>query len=219
MHGNWKHLTLLNYFFQGFIFGIAYVAPIGPQNLFVINSSIGSNDIKYRLTIVFSVIFFDISLALSCFVGVGILFNHFPMVKLILLFLGFLIITFIGIKSTLKKTNLEYDTKSIKLSTGKIIAYSFSVAWLNPQAIIDGTMILGGMRATLPVNYAGIFILGVCFASVLWFNFLSLLSNKILSMFNKLARYINLVSGIIMILFGLKIGMELFRAIFIERPF
>jgi arginine exporter protein ArgO len=55
---------------QGFIFGIAYVAPIGIQNLFVINTAT-NNDYKYVLKVTFAVIFFDISLALACFIGVG----------------------------------------------------------------------------------------------------------------------------------------------------
>ena len=37
---------MINYILQGFLFGIAYVAPIGAQNLYVINSVLDKNPKK-----------------------------------------------------------------------------------------------------------------------------------------------------------------------------
>jgi L-lysine exporter family protein LysE/ArgO len=73
-------MNRLAYILKGFIFGIAYVAPIGAQNLFVINIST-NNDIKYILKSVLIIVFFDISLALACFIGVGIIFDIIPVLK------------------------------------------------------------------------------------------------------------------------------------------
>jgi L-lysine exporter family protein LysE/ArgO len=93
----------IKYILQGFMFGIAYVAPIGAQNLFVINTAINSKDIKYLLKVVLVVIFFDISLALACFIGIGIIFDILPILKIIILFIGFVIISFMGIRLLLNK--------------------------------------------------------------------------------------------------------------------
>ena len=57
-------------FFQGLTMGLAYVAPIGLQNLFVINSALTQSRHRAFLTALI-VIFFDISLALACFFGIG----------------------------------------------------------------------------------------------------------------------------------------------------
>jgi L-lysine exporter family protein LysE/ArgO len=57
----------MGYILQGFVFGIAYVAPSGAQNLFVINIAT-KNDIKYILKSTVIIIFFDISLALAYFI-------------------------------------------------------------------------------------------------------------------------------------------------------
>jgi L-lysine exporter family protein LysE/ArgO len=43
------------------------------------------------------------------------------------------------------------------------------VTWFNPQAIIDGTMMLGAFRATLSGTEGYLFICGVATASLLWF--------------------------------------------------
>ena len=59
-------------YLQGLGIGLAYVAPIGMQNLFVINSALTQPRRKAMLTALI-VIFFDISLALACFFGIGAL--------------------------------------------------------------------------------------------------------------------------------------------------
>ena len=154
-------------YLQGFLMGLAYVAPIGVQNLFVINSAITQKRSK-ALLIALIVIFFDITLAFACFFGIGLLIDKLEWLKLIILLVGSLVIIYIGqgllrSKSELKKNN-NMDIPILKAITSACV-----VTWFNPQAIIDGTMMLGAFRATLS-SEAGIhFILGVTSASFcLW---------------------------------------------------
>ena len=96
-------------YFQGFLMGLAYVAPVGVQNLFVINSAITQKRSK-ALLIALIVIFFDISLAFSCFFGIGLLIDKLEWLKLAILLIGSLIIIYIGqgllrSKSSLKENN------------------------------------------------------------------------------------------------------------------
>ena len=88
----------MKYFFQGLTVGLAYLAPIGLQNIFVINSALTNNRFKAFLT-TFIVIFFDITLALACFFGVGTIMKNYKWMQTIILFLGSLIIIYIGINS------------------------------------------------------------------------------------------------------------------------
>ena len=46
---------------------------------------------------------------------------------------------------------------------------AFTVTWFNPQAVIDGTLMLGAFRSSLPADTASLFISGVAAASCLWF--------------------------------------------------
>ena len=55
-------------FLQGFTIGLAYVAPIGLQNLFVINTALTQKKSRVYLTALM-VTFFDVTLALACFFG------------------------------------------------------------------------------------------------------------------------------------------------------
>ena len=66
----------MEYFLQGLTMGLAYVAPIGVQNLFVINSALTQNRLRALLTALI-VIFFDITLALACFFGIGVVMENY----------------------------------------------------------------------------------------------------------------------------------------------
>ena len=66
----------MNIFLQGLTMGLAYVAPIGMQNLFVINSAL-TNKRKRALLTALIVIFFDITLSLACFFGIGTIMQKF----------------------------------------------------------------------------------------------------------------------------------------------
>ena len=59
-------------YLQGLTMGLAYVAPIGLQNLFVINSALTQKRSRVYLTALI-VIFWDISLGVACFLGAGAL--------------------------------------------------------------------------------------------------------------------------------------------------
>ena len=59
-------------YLRGLMMGLAYVAPIGTQNLFVINTAVTQQRKKAFATAAI-VAFFDISLSLACFFGVGAL--------------------------------------------------------------------------------------------------------------------------------------------------
>ena len=71
--------------------GLAYVAPIGLQNLFVINSAL-THTRKCALLTALIVIFFDVTLALACFFGVGAVMQRYEWLQMVILLLGSLIV-------------------------------------------------------------------------------------------------------------------------------
>lgn len=196
---------MINYILQGFLFGIAYVAPIGTQNLYVINSALIRNS-KRVIQTVFMVVFFDISLALSCYFGIGLLLEKFEVIKGAVLLLGCIIIFHMGLGLLKKNTNEEIKGTDNGDSFMKILVSSFSVAWLNPQAIIDGTLLLGGFRTSIDNGGSPYFMSGVCCASAIWFSFLAVFIYFFCSKFTKVIIYINKICGIILMIYGIKLG-------------
>lgn len=76
--------------------GLAYLAPIGMQNLFVINSALNDSRKRAFLTAII-VACFDISLSLSCFYGIGSIMEKYDFVKLAILLIGSIVVIKIGI--------------------------------------------------------------------------------------------------------------------------
>ena len=194
----------MNIFLQGLTMGLAYVAPIGMQNLFVINSAL-TNKRKRALLTALIVIFFDITLSLACFFGIGTIMQKFKWLQMVILCVGSLIVIYIGISLLRAKTqDLEKDQPTMSIK--KTISSACVVTWFNPQAIIDGTMMLGAFHVTLAAGQETPFITGVACASFSWFIGLTFLISLISSKFNaKVMRWINIVCGVISIGYGIKL--------------
>ncbi len=196
---------IMNFFLQGLTMGIAYDAPIGLANLFVINSALTQSRKKSLLTAII-IIIFDVSLAFACFFGIGAIMKKFEWLQLIILLVGSLIVIYMGINLLRSQTTDISAEATTEMTLFKTISSAFVVIWFNPQAIIDGSMMLGAFQVTLPSYSHPIFIAGVGIASALWFILLSIIVSKFKDKFNaKVLRIINLVCGIIIILYGGKL--------------
>ena len=194
----------MNIYLQGLTMGLAYVAPIGLQNLFVINSALTQKRSRVYLTALI-VIFWDISLGVSCFLGAGALMQALPWLQKVILGNGSLIVIYIGVGLLRSKASLE-GGRDVNIPIWKLITSAFVVTWLNPQAIIDGTMMLGAFRATLTGGSDLFFICGFASASVIWFLTLSTVVSLLGSKFNeRILNIINKVCGAVIVFYGCKL--------------
>ena len=184
--------------------GLAYVAPIGLQNLFLINTALTQKRSRAYLTALI-VIFFDVTLALACFFGVGTIMEKSKLLELAILLVGSIIVIWIGIGLLRSKGSMDSST-DVNVPILKVITTACVVTWFNPQAIIDGSMMLGAFRASLPKEEGLKFIAGVTSASCLWFTgittFISVFSSKFT---DKILRGINIVCGAVIVFYGLKL--------------
>ncbi len=147
--------------------GLAYLAPIGAQNLFVINTALTA-PLGIALVTAGIVAFFDISLALACFWGIGLVIEHSLLLQKALLGGGGLILIYLAWQ--LLHAQVQTDTSAYSQPTlWQTATLAFTVTWFNPQAVIDGTLMLGAFRSSLPADTASLFISGVAAASCLWF--------------------------------------------------
>lgn len=202
----------MTWFIQGWLLGIAYVAPIGMQNMYVINTAVQKSRTR-AIQVALITIFFDITLALACFFGIGYILEKLVMLRLIILGIGSIAVMVIGIMLLRSKPD---EGKELDLDKPilEVVATCFAVTWLNPQAIIDGSLLLGGFKATLVGGASMLFILGVSIASFMWFIGISTLVSIFKNWFTiKIIRYINIACGSIILLFGLKLGYMFIKSI------
>jgi len=197
----------MNFFIQGWLLGIAYVAPIGMQNMYLINTAIEKSKTR-ALQVALIMIFFDITLALACFMGIGLVLELVSILRIIVMGIGSIAVMYIGYTLIIAKPSME-SNNDFEKPILQIIVSCFVVTWLNPQAIIDGTLLLGGFRATLENTNASLFIFGVAAASTMWFLSISTLVSKFKKAFNiKILKTINVLCGSILVFFGLKLGLS-----------
>jgi L-lysine exporter family protein LysE/ArgO len=194
----------MDIYLQGLTMGLTYVAPIGLQNLFVINTALTQKRSRVFLTALI-VIFFDITLGLACFWGVGALMQALPWLQKVILAVGSLIVIWIGIGLLRSKATMDTST-NVNLPLWKVVTSACVVTWFNPQAIIDGTMMLGAFRASLPAGTDAFFIGGFASASVAWFLGISALISLFSARFNdKILTIINKICGVVIIFYGCKL--------------
>lgn len=203
----------MDYLFQGFLLGIAYVAPIGMQNLYVINTAISRGKRRaYQVALI--TIFFDVTLAIACFFGMGLIMEKSEILKAIILLIGSVAVIYIGVSLIRSKPVINNEV-NVNKTLIQVVGICFAVTWLNPQALIDGSLLLGGFRASLTASNANIFIWGVTLASFTWFMLITTIVTSFKNIFNeKVLGVINLICGLIIIFYGLKLGVSFYQLMF-----
>ena len=178
----------MDFYFQGLTLGLAYVAPIGMQNLFVINSALTQSRLRALITALI-VIFFDVTAA----------------VQMAVLFIGGLVVTYIGyglIQSKVTELNGTAQTQGL-MST---IWQACVVTWFNAQAVIDGTMLLGAFKAAMSHEQSLHFLFGVLSASCLWFTGFALVVSLAGGLITpRVLNAVNKICGVVIIIYGLKL--------------
>lgn len=196
-------MLYMDFYLQGLALGLAYVAPIGMQNLFVINSALTQTRLRALVTALI-VIFFDVTLALACFFGIGLVMQKYPPVQLGILLLGGLVVVYIGV--SLLKSSVRQIGSAQQMPLGKTVWAACVVTWFNAQAVIDGTMLLGAFKASMTEAQSLHFLFGVLSASCLWFITLamvvslagSLVTPRVLGLINK-------ICGAVIAIYGLRL--------------
>ena len=191
-------------------------AGICRANLFVINAGLSQpRAAAYRTALI--VIFFDVTLALAGFFGIGALIEHSELIRKGVLLAGSLVVMYMGLRLMLSR-EVAGPAINVNIPLMKTIGMACVVTWFNPQAIIDVSLLLGSFRVALPPEESGLFLWGVVCASCLWFLSLTTISSLFKNRFTpRLLRIINLVCGLVIFFYGVKLGwsfVELWQSAF-----
>ena len=140
------------YFVQGLTMGLAYVAPIGVQNLFVIHSAL-AHPRRRALATAGIVIFFDVTLALACFFGVGVVMETFPVVRMAVLLAGSLVVLAIGV-GLLRTKEAGAEGRPLPATGSKTVSTAGGLS--GDPAYRPGVLLyLRGGPGLLPVVFGG----------------------------------------------------------------
>ena len=197
-------------FIQGFFLQASLILALGAQNIFVLNSGLFR---RRHLLVAFVSSVCDATLIFIGVLGVASLFVQIPSLKISLGVMGVIFLFVYGVlKLKEAKVGVKLSSNSGTESSvkGAIIA-SLGFSLLNPHVYLDTIVLIGGYSSQFPqMNERFYFGLGASAFSTLWFFGLVLLSSlgSHLLKNDKCMRWISLISGLILIVLGLKLGEE-----------
>jgi L-lysine exporter family protein LysE/ArgO len=197
-------------YLNGLMLGLSLITTLGPQNIFLIRQGAMRNHaVLSAITCFIS----DVLLITASVIGLQGLLEMYPALKMIMTWFGALFLVYYGIaalKRGFSKTCRRMGESS-GLTRKKIMVLALSFSLLNPHAIIDSLVLIGGGSAQFP-GHETVFLLGVLSSSLLWFTLLTLTTYYFSTGLSRpgVWRSVECGGGILMILLSLKLGFSQF---------
>jgi len=165
-------------FLTGLILGLSMILPIGPQNLFVLQSGI-IGGLRRGMIAAATAGFCDTALILVGAAGLSAVFTSVPALRLVLLWAGVVFLVYLGVSAfraapaapihaTADATGLVPLPLPLPSSLRQIVT-GVGVSWGNPHAILDTVAVLGSAIAAQGAASRGAFTAGTLTASWLFF--------------------------------------------------
>lgn len=201
----------------GWLLGLSIIISIGAQNLFLIKQGLRNEQPYLCAFMCFLCDFILISLGA---IGVSEVILALPVLKFILLAFGVIFLAYYGslaIKRGFDLPAIDAYLKQIKeqnhqvTSTKKLILLALSFSVLNPQSLLDSTMIIGSNANYFNHEVKLLFVSGAITASFCWFFGISLATQyfgkKLMN--SRFWSVLECISGISMIIFAFKFLLQL----------
>lgn len=199
---------------RGMLISFALVSSIGIQNLFVFNSAM-SNRMQRALLICAFVWIADTTLTTVAFLGMGALVSRYLWLKIIIMFLGGLIVVWTGIGILRSASQIELGKNDSQMPLKEAFASAWIVTFANPQAIIDTGVTMGALRGTLTNAEVLPFLGGILIATAIWFFSITIIVGVLKSRLPKrILIWVNIISGIIVVGYGILLLINALRLIF-----
>lgn len=165
---------MITTFKLGMLLGLSIIISIGAQNLYIIQQAMRN---EYTYLSALTCFMCDVILITLGATGLSVVFIKVPMLKTIIILLGILFLAWYGmqaIKRGLAGSTVSDQFAAMKNSVNpnsltKIILLGLSFSLLNPAAILDTIVIIGGSANHYLANEKYLFIAGTISASFIWF--------------------------------------------------
>jgi L-lysine exporter family protein LysE/ArgO len=205
---------MLSTYLHGMLISIALVTSIGMQNLFVFNNALG-NKLSHSLLYALFVWIADTSLTVIAFLGMGALISANDIARLIIMAVGGAIVVWIGIGIVRSAHSATLDGAHEETTMKAAFVGAWVVAFANPQALIDTSLMLGALRGTLANWQVAPFLLGVITSTALWFFGITIVLGLLKERLpRKLLMWVNIVSGLIVTGYGIVLIVQVIMTVF-----
>ena len=200
---------------NGIVLGLGLIIPLGMQNIFIFNQSISHKNFNNVLPCVITASICDTSLIILSVLGLSLLIMELSWLKLTLMIISLFFFLYISYLCWNKQaTQMKQKIKT--LSTKKQILFTISVSILNPHAITDTIMVIGGNSIQYTGNHKLAYTLSCIIISWVWFFGLAVTGNKLgkLNNIKHIVNLLNKIAAILMFLIALNLAKQIIYEIF-----
>jgi L-lysine exporter family protein LysE/ArgO len=198
--------------FHGMILAFGLILPLGVQNVFVFNQGATHNKFTNALPAIITAGVCDTILIYLAVAGVSIIVFSFEWLKVLLFFVGFLFLVYMGWIMWKNTPEINDNQEQNRFSARRQVTFAASVSLLNPHAIMDTIGVIG----TSSLAYTGyekwVFSVACIMISWIWFFFLAISGRKIgqFDKNGKFLKYMNQVSALIIWAMAIYMGYQLY---------
>ncbi|MCC5802031.1 LysE family transporter [Rossellomorea vietnamensis] len=208
----------MSIFISYIVLGLSLSAPMGPINAAQLDKGIRFGFLHAWLVGIGGMVADGIFMLLIYF-GIA-QFIDIPIIKLFLWIIGFFILTYTGIESLLKSGDLEANAgKNHSETKGKAFRTGFFMAISNPMSILFWLGIYGSILAKTSSSYESwqllLYSLGIFLGITIWDVTMAGVATGARKLVSPgILRFISIVSGIVLMGFGIYFGVEACRLLF-----
>ncbi|MFD1392484.1 LysE/ArgO family amino acid transporter [Lacticaseibacillus jixianensis] len=204
---------MLAVYLRALVIALALVSSIGMQNIFAFNNAL-SNPLRKALIVLGFIWLFDTILSTVAFLGFGSLLAANPALRIGIMAVGGPVVVWMGYGILRGANGNAFGNSHQEQSLWQWFTGAFIVSFGNPQALIDTGVTLGALRAPLTFDQALVFLAGILSASVIWFTSVTIGLNLLKDRLpRRLIMWINIVSGIIVMGYGVNLLIQALRAL------
>lgn len=198
-------------YFNGLLLGLSLITALGPQNIFLIRQGAMRKHAMLSAVICF---FCDTILIVSSVIGLRELLEVHANFRVGMTWFGALFLLYYGVsalKQAFSKQPPKVTQEQLRTTRWQIIMLALGFSLLNPHAIIDSLVLIGGGSGQFP-GHEHIFLLGVLTSSLLWFTALTLTAHYFSNILARPSvwRCVEGCGGVLMIFLSIKLAYSQF---------
>ncbi|MEF2278980.1 LysE/ArgO family amino acid transporter [Deinococcus sp. YIM 134068] len=198
-------------FLRGLTLGLSLIVAIGPQNAFVLRQGLTR---RHALLAAVACSLADTALVTLGVLGVGGLLARSPALTTVGTLAGAAFLLWYGwrsFRSARQPGTLETGGQAAT-TPGTVLATAAAFSFLNPHALLDTVVLIGGASAGLDGAGRNAFLLGTILASWTWFFALALLAGRLAPLMRspRAWQVLDVLIGVMMwaIAAGLVLGLQ-----------
>ena len=198
-------------YINGLLLGLSLIMTLGPQNIFLIKQGAMRN---HAVISALTCFICDIILITASVIGLQDILQSNDNLRSYMIWFGSSFLMYYGVSALIKawgsQNNMAIEDKN-RTSRMQNIMLALGFSLLNPHAIIDTFILIGGGSGQFPGQEVA-FLFGVLTSSFLWFTLLTFLAyyfSKILTR-AKVWRCVEFGSGLLLIALSIKLGLSQF---------